>query len=667
MRRAASFHDLPRTSFENVLDLLAGRYPSDEFSELRPRLNWDRIAGTVSPRRGSQRLAILNGGTIPDRGLYGVYLAGSEENRSRVGELDEEMVFETRPGEVFLLGASSWRVAEINKDRVLVTPAPGEPGKMPFWKGDGPGRPLEFGRAIGHLTRTLLSLPPEQAHQQLVQQHGLDDRASRNLLQYLQEQTDSTGQPPSDKTIVIENFLDEVGDWRIAILTPFGARVHAPWATAVSARLRSEGLGEVDMMWSDDGIVLRLPEASSLPPEELLLPDPDEVEPIVVRELGSTALFAARFRENAARALLLPRRQPGRRSPLWLQRRRAADLLAVAARFPSFPILLETYRECLRDVFDIQGLRQILRDVRNQSIRVVQVETQNASPFAASLLFNYTAHFLYEGDTPLAERRAQTLALDHAQLRELLGDAELRDLLCGDAVDQVQQELQRLDARFHARDADDVHDLLRHLGDLSEDEIELRTESEAVAAGTFRQWLRDLMDERRIIAVRIAGQSRYAAAEDASRLRDALGIVPPPGLPDAFLQQVADPLGDLVSRYARTHAPFHVQDVADRFGLGVAPVRSALDQLAAAGRILEGEFLPGGHGREWCDAHVLRLLKRRSLAQLRKQVEPVEQQALARFLPDWQGHPATSPWIGWLAGCDSATPGPATARIGLGR
>ncbi len=636
VRRAAPFHELPRSSFDGVLDLLAGRYPSDEFSELRPRINWDRVTGTVAPRRGSQRLAILNGGTIPDRGLYGVYLVGAEDNRSRVGELDEEMVFETRPGEIFLLGASSWRVVEITKDRVLVSPAPGEPGKMPFWKGEGPGRPLEFGRAIGRLTRQLLRLPEKEAQAQLCENHGLDERAARNLLQYLRDQSDSTGEPPSDTTIVVESFLDEVGDWRIAVLSPFGARIHAPWATAVAARLRAEGLGEIDMMWSDDGILFRLPEASQLPSADLLVPDPDEVEPIVVRELGSTALFAARFRENAARALLLPRRQPGRRSPLWLQRRRAADLLSVAARFPDFPILLETYRECLRDVFDIKGLRQILQDVRRQSIRVVQVETQTASPFAASLLFNYTAHFLYEGDTPLAERRAQTLALDHAQLRELLGDAELRELLCAEAVDQVVRQLQRLEEQFRARDEDDVHDLLRQIGDLTEEEIADRTAPEAVATGELRRWLQNLTARRRVVQIRIAGATRYAAAEDASRFRDALGIMPPAGLPDAFLQNVDDPLGDLVSRYARTHGPFHIEELAQRFDLGIAPVRTAIDKLVAAGRILEGEFLPGGRGREWCDANVLRLLKRRSLARLRKQVEPVEPEMLARFLPQWQ-------------------------------
>jgi len=637
VRCAAPFHELPRSSFDGVLDLLAGRYPSDEFSELRPRINWDRIAGTVAPRKGTQRVAVLNAGTIPDRGLYGVYLAADGGSSSRVGELDEEMVFETHVGDVFLLGASSWRVLDITNDRVLVAPAPGEPGKMPFWKGDGPGRPLEFGRAIGRLARRLLDQPRDRAESRLTAEHGLDERAARNLLNYLHDQAEATGEPPSDKTIVVECFLDEVGDWRIVILSPFGARVHVPWAMAVAAKLRAETPGEVDMLWSDDGMVFRLPESDEPPSTELLFPRSDEVEDLVVREVGSTAQFAARFRENAARALLLPRRRPGRRTPLWLQRRRAGDLLSVAARYADFPIILETYRECLRDVFDIKGLTGILQDIERRTIRVHTVRTKTASPFASSLLFNYTANFIYDGDAPLAERRAQTLALDHAQLRELLGDSELRELLDAEAVDQLALELQRLDGRYPVKHMDALHELLLHIGDLTQDELALRCDPGAGAGGQVNRWIEELTKERRIIEVRIAGESRYAAAEDAARFRDALGVVPPAGLPDAFLASVADPLGDLVSRYARTHVPFKVEDAAARFGLGIAPVRAALDGLAARNRVLEGEFLPGGRGREWCDAEVLRTLKRRSLARLRKQVEPVEPEALARFQIHWQG------------------------------
>ena len=642
VRQAASFHDLPRSAFENVLDLLSGRYPSDEFSELRPRIVWDRLNGMISPRKGTQRLAIVNAGTIPDRGLYGVFLAGEEGRSNRVGELDEEMVFETRPGDVFLLGASSWRVMDITNDRVLVTPAPGEPGRMPYWHGDGPGRPLEFGQAIGKLTRELLQQTPAQSRAQLVDEHRLDQKAAQNLLQYLRDQAEATQDAPSDKTIVVESFLDEVGDWRVAILTPFGARVHVPWAMAVAARLREESGAEIDMMWSDDGIVFRLPESEEIPDDSMLFPSAEEIEELVTRELGSTALFAARFRENAARALLLPRRQPGKRTPLWLQRRKSADLLEVAARYPNFPILLETYRECLRDVFDLRGLKQILKDVQRRSISIRRLQTQVASPFASSLLFAYTANFMYEGDTPLAERRAQTLALDHSQLCELLGDAELRELLDPNAVDELGLELLKLDPRFSITHEDGLCDILRQLGDLSEVEISSRL-AESISREKLQGWLKELMAKRRVIEVRIAGESRFAAAEDAGRLRDALGVALPLGLPDAFLESIENPLLDLVSRYARTHIPFKAEAVAERLGLGIAPIQMALTRLMESGRLLEGEFLPGGRGREWCDPHVLKLLKRRSLAKLRKEIAPVEQQALARFLPRWQSmeHPKT--------------------------
>ncbi len=634
VRQAAPFSELPRSAFDSVLDLLSGRYPSDEFSELRPRINWDRIKGEVSPRKGTQRVAILNAGTIPDRGLYGVFLVGDESSSSRVGELDEEMVFETRPGDVFLLGASSWRVMEITHDRVLVTPAPGEPGRMPFWRGDGPGRPLDFGKAIGALTRRLLKLSRPKAETELVEKHALDAKAARNLVDYLKDQAEATGDVPCDRTIVIESFMDEVGDWRVTILTPFGSRVHAPWAMAVMAKLREDLDGEVDMVWTDDGIMFRMPSTDSPPSLDILLPRSDTVEETITNELGTTALFAARFRENAARALLLPRQNPGRRTPLWVQRRKSADLLKVASQFRNFPILLETYRECLRDVFDIRGLTTILQDIERRAINVRSVASNSPSPFASTLLFTYTANFLYDGDAPLAERRARSLALDYSQLKELLGDAELRELLDADTVDEVGLQLQRLDGRYPANSNDGIHELLLKIGDLTRDELLRRVDGEL--AKRLDATLQEMENGRRIIPLRIAGEIRYAAAEDAARFRDALGAMPPPGLPDSFTESVDDPLGDIVSRYARTHVPFQLEDVAIRFGMGKAVVRDALMRLAAKDRILEGEFLPGGRGREWCDAEVLRSLKRKSLARLRKQIEPVSHTALARFLPMWQ-------------------------------
>ena len=632
VRGAAPFADLPRSSFEGVLDMLSGRYPSDEFAELRPRLTWDRVGGQIRGRQGSRRLAVVSGGTIPDRGLYGVYLAGESDGKKsrRVGELDEEMVFESRPGDVFLLGASSWRINEITHDRVLVTPAPGEPGKMPFWHGDRPGRPVEFGRAIGELCRQLAKEDPERARARLRDVHGLDDRAAQNLLVYLEEQARATGEIPSDRTLVIERTRDEIGDWRVCILSPLGARVHAPWANAVQAMWGQEGDARLEAIWSDDGIAFRIPECESPPDAAAFLPAPDEVEDLVLRGLGQTSLFAARFRENATRALLLPRRFPGHRSPLWAQRKRAADLLAVASRYGTFPLILETYRECLREIFDLPALVDILRLIASRRIRVVTVDSRVPSPFAASLLFSYVANFIYDGDAPLAERRAQALSVDPAQLRELLGEAELRELLDADALMELERTLQRLD-KFQAKGADGVHDLLLSIGDLSREEIALRAES----PGSVNAWVDELLAERRAIEITLGGERRVAAAEDTARLRDALGIVPPRGLPAAFLEPVADALGDLCGRYARTHAPFLATSLAARLGIGVAPVRSTLERLAAREKVVEGEFTPGGRAREWCDAEVLRSLKRRSLAKLRKEIEPVEHAALGRFLVQW--------------------------------
>jgi ATP-dependent helicase Lhr and Lhr-like helicase len=636
VRGAAPFADLPQGSFEGVLDMLSGRYPSDEFAELRPRLTWDRESGTLSARAEAKRIAVINGGTIPDRGLYGVYLQDSEAKSRRVGELDEEMVFESRPGEVFLLGASSWRITEITHDRVLVVPAPGEPGKMPFWRGDRPGRPPELGRAIGALARTLVEEKPAAATKRLREQHGLDERAADNLIAYLRDQVAATGEVPSDRTLVVERHKDEMGDCRLCLLSPFGSRVHAPWCTAVLARLRDESDQDIEGIWSDDGMVFRLPGSDEPPAIDALFPDADAIEDLVTQSLGSSSIFAARFRENAGRALLLPRRHPGHRSPLWATRKKAADLLAVASRYGSFPLLLETYRECLRDVFDLPGLVALLRQIASREIRVVTADTRVASPFAASLMFSYVGNFLYDGDAPMAERRAHALSVDSAELHELLGDADLRDLFDPGAAADLERALQRLGGHRPVIHADGLHDLLLSIGDLSEAEVALRCAPEATASAL----LGDLLAARRILGVKVAGETRFAAVEDAARLRDALGVELPRGLPAALLEPVADPLGDLVSRYARTHGPFAIQAAAARFGLGVAPVRAALERLGTAGRVVEGEMLPGkrrGEGRAWCDAEVLRQLKRRSLAKLRREVEPVEPAALGRFLDAWHG------------------------------
>ncbi|WP_329425080.1 ATP-dependent helicase [Streptosporangium sp. NBC_01495] len=685
VRRAAPYRTLPRSALEATLDMLAGRYPSEEFAELRPRIVWDRVTGTLRGRPGAQRLAVTNGGTIPDRGLFGVFLVG--EKSSRVGELDEEMVYESRAGDVFVLGATSWRIEEITADRVLVTPAPGQPGKLPFWHGDTAGRPAELGRAIGAFLREMSAAGAdaeaggggtrgartgeakagvtgagrgeagnpgtgngeagntkagrgEAGHGEAgagnaarevalkrIRAAGLDEFAAANLLSYLAEQRQATGYVPDDRTLLVERFHDELGDWRVVVHSPYGARVHAPWALAIGRRLRERYGVDVQAVHSDDGIVLRIPDTLSDPPSDVAVFDADEIERIVTEELGGSALFAARFRECAGRSLLLPRRVPGRRSPLWQQRQRASHLLNVAGRYGSFPVVLETMRECLQDVFDVPGLVRLMRDIEARRVRLVEVETDKASPFAASLLFNYIGAFMYEGDAPLAERRAQALALDTSLLAELLGQADLRELLDLDVITDTERELARLDRPL--RDAEDLADLLRSHGPLVAEDVGVREGDPA--------WLTALEGSRRAIRVRVAGQERWAAIEDAARLRDALGVPLPVGVPHAFLEPVDDPLGDLLARHARTRTPFLASTAAARFGLGPAVVTDALRRLAVSGRVVSGEFRPGGRGEEWCDAGVLRMLRRRSLARLRKEVEPVSPETLAAFAPAWHG------------------------------
>ena len=642
IRRAAPFADLSRTSFDGVLDMLSGLYPSDEFAELRPRVTWDRMTNILTARPGAKRIAITSGGTIPDRGLYGVFLAGAERGSARVGELDEEMVFESRVGETFLLGASTWRIEEITHDRVLVTPAPGQPGKMPFWRADAAERTVPFGTEIGRLIREIREMKPADAIARLINDHDLDEIAARNFLQYLDDQHAATAAVPDDRTFVVERVRDDLGDWRVCVLTPFGGKIHAPWAMAVTAKVRRELAIDVETMWSDDGFIVRFPETDLPPAAELVLPDAEEIEQLVIRQLGASSLFAAKFREAAARALLLPRHRPQGRAPLWQQRKRAYDLLQVASQFGSFPIMLEAYREVLRDVFDVPALVDTMRRIRDRSIRVAVADTEKPSPFAGSLLFRYVANFLYDGDAPLAERRAQALAIDQAQLRELLGEPELRELLDADVLAQVELESQHLDERHKAKSPDALHDLLLRIGDLTEEEVAARFQPSPSGGGATErseaagEALLALAKSRRIAQVSIAKEKRWIAAEDASRYRDALGAPLPPGIAERFLQPVADPVGDLVLRYARTHGPFTPQDVARRYGIGAAVVMQALERFVERGRLIEGEFRPGGTQREWVDQEVLRIIRRRSLAKLRHEVEPVETPAFARLLTSWQ-------------------------------
>ncbi|WHP17508.1 DEAD/DEAH box helicase [Cellulomonas sp. ES6] len=713
VRRAAPFATLGDATLRAVLDMLAGRYPSEEFAELRPRILWDRATDVLSARPGALRLAVTSGGTIPDRGLYGVFLASGSETADvpvdpersggrtrggkRVGELDEEMVYESRVGDTFTLGSSTWRIEDITPDRVLVTPAPGVPGRLPFWKGDSQGRPASLGRAMGAWAREVADLPDADARAR-VREAGLDDWAADNLLGYLREQRAATGALPSDVTVVVERFRDELGDWRVVVHSPFGARVHAPWALVLGARLRERFGVDAAAMHADDGIVLRLPDvlaAASDPVGDLLgwsapdawstdgtaasapggladpapvdagdlLIEPDEVADAVRTELGGSAMFGARFREAAARALLLPRRRPDRRQPLWQQRQRSAQLLSVASRYPDFPILLEAVRECLQDDFDIDALVELMRDVSAGRVRVVEVTTTRPSPFAQSLLFGYTAQFLYDGDAPLAERRAAALTLDPTLLEELLGGgggSQVADLLDPDAVLRTEAELTGTDPDRQARTAEQVADVLRRHGPLPLAGVEVRTRGDV--RGEVAGWLADLEHARRLIRVRISGVSggdaeQWAAVEDAGRLRDALGVALPVGVPEVFTEVLPDPLGDLLRRHARTHGPFTAAQAAARFGLGSAVVQSALRPLERAGVVVQGRLRPdalGGVGDEYCDADVLRTLRRRSLAALRSEVEPVPQVALGRFLPAWQHATARAdrPAPGALRGVD---------------
>ena len=696
LRRSAPYAELPRALFDSVLEMLAGRYPSDEFAELRPRIIWDRTpteeapSGSIEGRPGAQRLAVTSGGTIPDRGLFPVYLVSGDEERGpkRVGELDEEMVYESRAGEVITLGASSWRIEEITHDAVRVSPAPGQPARLPFWHGDRMGRPYALGVQTGTFTRALSSLDATDsaAARQQLEQLGLDTWAVDNLLAYLREQRESTGAVPSDTRMIVERHRDELGDWRVVLHSPLGYGVHAPWALAVRARIEERYGVDASVMASDDGLILRLPAMEDVPPgADLFLFDPDELEAIVTERVGDSALFASRFRENAARALLLPRRDPGKRTPLWQQRQRAAQLLDVARKYPDFPVLLETARECLQDVYDVPALVQVHRSLQSRAVSMLEVETNDPSPFARTLLFEYVAEHLYDGDAPAAERRAAALSLDPALLAELLGSSGLRDLLDPAVLVQTQQRLQRTGERYRASGVEGVADLLRQLGPLSARELSLRLRADnpqAEAPGAkhedsesygeesgeeygahasvdqARELAEQLVRSRR--AFSFAGASSagenaeettkpqlyYAVVEDAARLRDGLGIMPAAALPTALLEPVAEPLEDLVSRYARTHIPFTAQQAAEHFSrltpVGVGVLTPVLQRLQQQRRLSSGEFLPevlrtpGAVGVEWVDAQVLRTIRARSLAALREEIEPVSAQVYGVFLPSWQ-------------------------------
>ncbi|MEI7065197.1 ATP-dependent helicase [Dickeya chrysanthemi] len=658
VRRAAPYLTLPRTAFDATLDMLAGRYPSDDFSGFRPRLIWDRETGQLSARPGAQQLAVTSGGTIPDRGMFSVVLPEGEERAGsrRVGELDEEMVYESRVNDVITLGATSWRIQEITRDQVVVTPAPGRSARLPFWRGDGIGRPAELGEAIGTFLRQLeldisgadgTPLPGPGTQTQL-ETIGLDGNAIGNMLALVFEQRAATGVLPTDRTLIIERCHDELGDWRLILHSPYGRRVHEPWALAIAQRIRERWKIDPAVVSSDDGIVARLPDTGRVPGAELFLFDPDKLRRTVTVAVGGSALFAARFRECAARALLLSRRTPGRRSPLWQQRLRAGQLLEIAQGYPEFPILIETARECLQDVYDLDALDKVMGRLNTGTIQLVDVTTEVPSPFAADLLFGYVAQFMYETDAPMAERRASMLALDSALLGELLGQVELSELLA-QVMDQLDQELQRLAAGYRAKGKEGVADLLRELGPLCTQDVVARLDNEADEAATF---LSSLEAERRIILVRIGAREHWASIEDAGRLRDALGVALPDGLPAAFLETTVEPLRGLLARFARTRGPFTTDDAASAFGLGVSVAAATLQQIIEQGKLLSCHFgikrsakSPSLVSRdagplaqhEWVSDEVFQRLRIRSLQAAREATQPVPRQAYTRLLLERQG------------------------------
>lgn len=634
VRRAWPYRELPEASLVAVLEMLSGRYPSTELADLRPRLRWDRNADRLSARPGAAMTARMNAGTIPDRGAFGVHVGGTEQEAGpRIGELDEEMVFEQRAGDTFMLGASTWRVESITENRVIVSPAPGEPGRLPFWRGDGPGRPIELGRALGAFVRKHGKGDKQAVAAQLRESLPLDENAALNLAGYLVDQREHCGSLPTDRSITIERFRDELGDWRICILTPFGNRVHAPWAMALERRLSNRAGLELSVMYCDDGIVMRLADSEELPGTDDLFPDPEELEELLTDQLASTSLFASLFRENAVRSLLVTRRRMDQRSPLWLQRRKSRELLGTVQRYPSFPIVLETYRQAMSDVFDLDGLRSILGGVRDRSLRVNDVETPRPSPFARSVVFAYVAAYLYDGDSPVAERKAQALTLDREMLRELLGQEELRELFDLEVIEEIELELGGLAEGRLARNRDELADILRRLGDLSETQAAARVEE----PGQVTAWFEELQGEGRAVAIQLAGELRWIAAEEAGRYRDAFGCTPPSSLPSDFLNGGETPLEDILRRYARRRGPFHTRDIAERYGMLPAQVEPLLRQLEQQGVLVLGELRPGGTELEWCDAEVLRQIKRRTLARLRNEVAPVEGPTFARFLQKWQG------------------------------
>ncbi|MBP9086024.1 MAG: DEAD/DEAH box helicase [Kofleriaceae bacterium] len=636
----ASFAELPRAHFDATIDMLSGCYALEELADTRPRMTYNRSTGIVQAREGAKRVAIANAGTIPDRGLFAVYLANAAAGKGRIGELDEEMVFESKVGDRFTLGASTWRIEAITFDRVIVTPAPGEPGRMPFWRGENAMRPIEFGQRMGVTLGRLTELTGDAARAYAQADLQLDASVADALIEYVNEQA-ARSAVPTDRRIVVEPSRDEFGDWRICVLSPLGAKVLAPWAIVAQAQGRAALGVDLDVLWTNDGFVVRVPAGTAMLDADLaaglvpawLLPKPDGVIDQLTGILAESSIFAARFREAASRALLLPRKLPGQRTPLWQIRKKSQDLLRGAQRIVDFPILVETYRKCLTDVFDTAALRRLLSEIADGTINVTLRPVATPSPFANALLFGYVAAFMYEGDAPAAERRAQALAIDPNRLRELMGELDLRTLLSAEVIDAVMRMVQQRDRVPVTLDA--THDLLLRLGDQSAAELATRSPAivglaeQLVALGRVHTF--DIDGVQFFVPIEYA--MRYHHAIAAALPRQRLGAM---AMPTTVTTAVAQ-RRDVVVRFAKTHGPFTECEVTTRYGLRGDVVSALLAQLVSSGDLVNGNFRPDDAAPAWVHVDVLRTLRLRSLAAVRAQISAVAPEVLVRFTHAWHG------------------------------
>ncbi len=641
VRQAYPYHNLSCAAFSAVLDMLSGKYPSEAFREFRPRISWDRVNNVLHALPGSKLMAVCNGGAIPDRGVFSATLA---DGKTKIGELDEEFVYETRAGDVFALGSHTWRVTEITADKVVVRDAPGAVPRMPFWRGDAMWRDYELGVEIGRFRREVAErIHDPDLGQWLKQECALDDNSIQNIISYVQSQVESVGTISSDKTIVVEIFADAVGEPRMVVQSPFGGKVNGPWGVALGSALREQTSIDVEVQSNDDGIMIRFPGSETLPATDVVKRlGPEEARQRLLRDLVDSAVFGAQFRMNAARSLLLPRSRIGKRTPFWLQRMKAKDLLAAARRFEDFPIIAETYRDVLRDVMDMEHLLQVLAAIQRGEIQVVEVETAAPSPVAAGLLSAFIAIYMYEHDTPRAERELQTLSLNRELLDDLLDEPALSRLLRPEAISQEWERLQRTAPQTRARTVEELAQVLDTLGDLRESEVCSRCD------GDWQAWLRQLLDQGRIVRAALPAERgeelRWLPVDGYPEYRDAFA------LKDIALRAEVAALhyaGDdarlaILRRMLRNSGPLTRADISQRYSFDDAWLAAALDQLVAAREAARGRYAPDVSEPQWCARRNLESIHRRTLSILRHEVQPVSLYVYADFLSRWQyAHPST--------------------------